>query len=157
MEISITGIAEVQALLTAAPKKVVKRAFTKALIAACIPVVSELEVRTPVSADNELFDAESFSKIEGTGTGKLKSAIMSDVAIHADGIGGTAQVGFGRQGKKARLVEMGHRMVGHKPGLKDLNKPVPPNPFMAQAFAASVDAALQAFADAMLEALRADI
>ena len=155
--VTITGLAQVQMALTTAPARLVKNAFARALAAACVPVVRELELRTPVSAKNELFNDETFSPIAGTGTGDLKSALMSDIAINSEGKGGIGRVGFGKQGYKARLVETGHRMIGHKPGLKDLGKPVPPHPFMAQAAVAAADAAMGAFAEALIKALKADI
>jgi hypothetical protein len=123
---------------------IAKNAFARALTAATVPIVEALEPRTP----STVFDGESFS-FKSTGKGTLSGSIVTDVAIDSKGRGGRAQVGFGRQGFKARMVEFGHRMIGHKPGLKDTGKVVRAHPFMRPAAATSGDAAIEAFTDSM--------
>lgn len=138
MSIEITGIQEVQHLLDTAPERIVKHAFAKSLAAAAVPVVQELQMRTPVEH------------------GDLKAHIMTDIAIDANGKGGSAAVGFGREGHKALWVEFGHRMVGHKPGKKQVGQ-VPAHPFIRPAFDASANKAIEAFSETLLESLQEDI
>jgi HK97 gp10 family phage protein len=134
--ITITGIEEACAMLTAAPDNVVKIAYGKALAAAAVPIVEALEAATPQD------------------TGKLKESIVSDIALDADGKGGVLSVGFsGNQGHIANFVEYGHRMIGHKPEKKDLGQ-VQPHPFMRPAASVSADAAIEAFAESVEETVR---
>ncbi len=137
-EISVLGLDDVSALLGAAPKQIVKAAFARALAAAAALVASELDARTPKH------------------TGDLRAHLVTDIAIDAEGRGGTAQVGFGKEGWKARLVETGHRMIGHQPDKKDLGV-VAPHPFMGPAAIASADEATEAFAETLSESLQGDI
>ena len=135
MEIKISGIDEVQALLKAAPARIVRNSFARALAAAAVPVVQALTPRIPVR------------------TGDLAEHLMTDIAIDADGRGGSAQIGFGKEGWKARLVETGHRMVDpHNP--KTEYAPVVAHPFMGPAASASADAAVEAFTEVMADSLR---
>jgi HK97 gp10 family phage protein len=136
--ITISGLEETLAMLEAAPKNIVKGAFGKALTAAAVPVVKAVEVRTPVH------------------TGDLKEHLMTDIAVDANGAGGFAQVGFGNEGHTARLVEYGHRMIGHKPGKKELGT-VPAHPFMRPAAAESAEAAVEAFGESLTESLEAGL
>lgn len=136
--VKVTGIEEVCAMLTAAPKGVVRLAYGKALAAAAVPIVEALEAHTPEE------------------TGALKAAIVSDIALDAEGKGGTLSVGFsGKQGHVANFVEYGHRMIGHKPKKKDLGE-VKPHPFMRPAANDSADEAIEAFAGSVEQSLKAE-
>jgi HK97 gp10 family phage protein len=135
MDITISGVDEIQALLRRAPARVVRNSMARALAAAAVPVVRALEPRIPVD------------------TGDLAKHLMTDIAIDADGRGGTAQIGFGKEGWKARLVEYGHRELGHEPDKKDLGT-VAHHPFMGPAAMASADAAVEAFTEVLSESLR---
>ncbi len=137
-EIQIRGIEEVCALLDSAPSRIVKHAFARALAAAAVPIVQELEARAPAH------------------TGDMKAHLIADIAVDQDGKGGQAQIGFGKQGYIARLVEFGHRMIGHRPNKKELGS-VPCHPFMRPAAEAAAQAAVDAFTESMQESLREDI
>ncbi len=137
--ITISGIEETCAWLTAAPANIAKGAIGKALTAACVPVVQALDAHTPVDA------------------GGLKEHLMSDVALDANGRGGDAQIGYGKQGYVARMVEYGHRMVGHKPKKEDTGKIVVAHPFMRPAAAESGEAAIEAFGKSLEESMAAGI
>ena len=132
--VNISGIEEVCALLADAPKDLVRRTFTKALTAACVPVIQTLNSTTP-----EL-------------TGDMIDHLVTDIAVRTDGTGATAQIGYGSEGWKARLVEYGHRMVGHRPGLKLLGHVVA-HPFMRPAVASSAEAAVEEFAESVQNSL----
>jgi len=160
-ELAVRGVDSVCAALSRAPMLIVKNCFADALLAAAAPIAQELYVECPVSAKNELFDAETFTALKGTGTGKMKSAVVADVRIDPAGRGGDLQVGFGNQGFKARMVEYGHRCVTHfaekvllsgrrkryrkSGGHVDTGKTAAPNPFMGRAAASSAQAAIDAF------------
>lgn len=126
-------------MLTAAPANIAKGAIGKGLTAACVPVVQALDAHTPVLA------------------GSLKEHLMSDVALDANGRGGDAQIGYGKQGYVARMVEYGHRMVGHKPKKEDTGKIVAAHPFMRPAAAESGEAAIEAFGKSLEESMAAGI
>jgi HK97 gp10 family phage protein len=146
----ITGIDEACAMLERAPKAIIQYAYPKAFAAAAVPLYSELNYRTPVEH------------------GYLKAALVTDIAVNGDK-GGVMQIGYGKLGFIARMLEFGHRMFSHyesktlisKPGKRkkylrvgghvDLDKPVPPDPFMREAFAASSEEATQAFIDSIAE------
>jgi hypothetical protein len=132
--ISVEGIEEVCALLSEAPKDVVRRTLAKALTAATVPVVQTLNSKVP-----EL-------------TGDLADHVATDVAIWEDGSGGTAEIGFGNEGWKARLVEYGHRMIGHKPLKKYLGQ-VAAHPFMRPSAADSAEAAVEAFGNSVQDSI----
>jgi hypothetical protein len=161
--VEVRGVDSVCAALSRAPISIVKNCLADALLAAAIPIAQELYMECPVSARNELFDDEAFAALKGTGTGKMKSALIADVRIDPAGRGGDLQVGFGNQGFKARMVEFGHRCVTHwakkvlvsglgkrkryrkSGGHKDTGKTATPNPFMGRAATSSAQAALEAF------------
>ena len=128
--VDISGIEETCAMLDRLPVNVAKRAFAGALAAAAVPIVEALEASTPVLR------------------GDLKAAIVTDIFVDAQGKGGQASIGFGKEGHVANFVEYGHRMVGHKPGKKELGE-VQPHPFMRPAAASSGEAAIGAFAESV--------
>jgi HK97 gp10 family phage protein len=134
MDIRIEGIEQVIQNLKNMPELAVKNAFGKALTASAVPIVENLKTNTPVD------------------TGKLQRHAMSIVEIDRDGKGGKLSVGFGKKyGKLARLIEYGHRIIGHKPNKVDKGKTVPSKPFMRQTFAQSQNAATEAFTNRMLK------
>lgn len=152
---TITGVEEVQQMLRDAPRNVVARAFLKGFEAAAEPIEAELEIRTPVR-EATLWNDESFSEFRQQTGGDLKAALMHETTLDASFRGGSLEVGFGKQGHVALWVEMGHRMVGHKPGKKLLGN-VPAHPFMTPAADASADAAIDAFANVLVATLREGI
>ena len=133
-EIHDYGIEETCAALDALQPSMQKAAIGKALAAGAVPIVSALRSRTPRL------------------TGDLAEHIMTDIALDANGKGGTASIGFGKAGFKARMVEYGHRMVGHKPGKKEIGQ-VPAQPFMRPTAAASGEAAIEAFSESLAESV----
>lgn len=135
--INISGIDEVEALLRNAPERLVRQAFRRALSAATVPVVQNLKPRIPER------------------TGDLKQHLETKISIHADGLSGVARIGFGSEGWRARLVELGHRMIGHGPENKEIGE-VSAHPFMGPAASASGDAAIEAFTDSMRDSLQVD-
>src|SRR5579863_5094955 len=96
----ISGVEEACAMLDRVPKETVKVAFAQSLAAAAVPIVEELNWRTP--SRSEIFNEETFSPILGTAEkGSLKASLRTDVEISADGQGGVASINFGKQGHVA--------------------------------------------------------
>lgn len=157
----IAGIEEVCAMLTNAPKLIAKNAFARAGAAAAVPVAELLEEMSPIMEDGSVHHYPP--------PGAVKAHVTTDVALDADGKGVVVQVGFGRLGFVARMVEYGHRMVSHwqskklvsDPGKRkryrksgghvDLKKPVPAYPFMRPTAAGSGEDAIEAFAQSVRE------
>ena len=133
-EINIRGIDETCDALTRLPKNVVKNAFAKALAAAAAPMVERLRPATPKH------------------TGDLAAHLMSDIQVDTDGRGGNVSVGFGKEGYKARLVEFGHRMVGHEPNKVEVGL-VMPRPFMRPAAAEAAEESTEAFNESITESV----
>jgi HK97 gp10 family phage protein len=138
-DIKISGIEEVCRNLDGLPKSIVKQAFARALTAACVPIVQELNTRTPED------------------TGDLVDHLMTDIAIDSEGRGGMASIGFGKEGWKARLVEYGHRAVGHRPAKKDTGKMVQSHAFMRPAVAAAAEDAIEAFSESITKSVNEGI
>jgi HK97 gp10 family phage protein len=139
ISVEIEGLEDALKQLDELPLVVVKRTFREALDAACVPVLEALL-------------AEPIPFL----TGDLRAHVMFAIKIDPDGHGGTAYIGFGDAGWKARLVEYGHRMVGHKPDLKELGF-VRSHPFMRPAAEVSWEAAVEAFGARLIEMVNADI
>jgi hypothetical protein len=137
--INIKGIEEVTAALTKMPDRLVKNAFARALAASAVPIVEALKPRTPVD------------------TGLLQSSIMADIQIDTTGKGGELAVGFGKQGYVARMIEYGHRIVGHEPKKKDTGKVVAGKPFMRGSAATSADASVDAFEESIRTSVESGI
>jgi hypothetical protein len=72
--------------------------------------------------------------------------------VAPSGTAGQVKVGFGKEGHKAMWVELGHRMVTHKPDLKEIGK-VPAHPFMRPGF----DASRTEARNAVIEVIRAKV
>lgn len=133
--INVVGIEETCAALTRLPARVVKHAYAKALAAAAVPVVRELLPRVPQL------------------TGKLAASQVTVINVDAQGKGGIAQIGFGKQGYVARLIEYGHRIIGHRPRKVNTGKTVPAKPFMRPAAQAAATESVEAFRDSLLESI----
>jgi len=135
-------------MLERAPKNLRRVAFARALAAAVVPIVQELEARAPVAE----YPAGMFSE-----PGSLQDHVVTDIALDEEGNGGVASVGFGKYGNVANMVEYGHRMVAHGAKHSDrmrnyegtLLGEVVAHPFMRPAAAASGDAAIEAFAESV--------
>ena len=147
-EFHVTGLTETIATLESLPKNIVALGFLKALEAAAVVIEREVERRTPIRLEISGGDL-------AVAGGSLKAAIMHTVTLDSQYRGGFADVGFGKQGWKANLVEFGHVMRGHKPDkklliVKSTGQPwVPAHPFMRPAAEFASDAATQAFADVL--------
>jgi HK97 gp10 family phage protein len=126
-DIEITGLQETIRNLGELEDKLAKQALRKALQAGVNVMGNAVMARTPVD------------------TGLLKESVGTAVTVRSDGRSGIASVGFGRQGYVARMIEFGHRIVGHKPKKKDTGKHVPARPFIRPAFDASAEKAVDAF------------
>jgi len=145
MELTVTGIEEVQRLLTQAPKNVVAHGFLKALTAGANVIADAVEVRTPVKAEDTggILDK-----------GVLRESLMIRTEIDSQFRGGRSQIGFGANGVVAGWLEWGHALRSHKSsGKKDLGF-VKARPFMRPALAASADAAIAAFAASLEETVK---
>jgi len=148
MDIQITGVEEACRMLDELPPRVVKQAFARALTAACVPIVRELEVRTP----------ESVKAATSDQYGKLKADIRTDIQIDASGKGALAQIWFAKKDYVARFVEYGHRLLSHghsKDSRKELGN-VQPHPFIRPAAAAGADAAVEAFSETLNDFVRSE-
>lgn len=77
-------------------------------------------------------------------TGVLQAAITVSVKVKADGLSGTAKLGFGNQNIIAARVEWGHLEFGHLPGHKTMD-PVQPHPFIWTAVDRALPAALETY------------
>jgi|ERR1035441_529188 hypothetical protein len=159
--IEVSGIEEACAMLTAAPTLLAKNTFARALSAAAVPVAAGLFEASPIMKDGSVY--------HNPPPGALKAKVMTDVEIDAQGRGGFAQIGFGRLGYVARLVEWGHRMVtrsvfaaNKKSGKMNAyygpeRRPVPAHPFMRGVAVSTGEAAIAAFADSAAESLKAGV
>jgi hypothetical protein len=132
----ITGIEEVQRMLTEAPKNIVMLGYGRALNAGINVLATAIIARTPVKK------------------GDLAKALVTNVVVDSQGRGGHAEVGFsGKQGHVANWLEYGHVMRGHRPKRKLLGT-VAPHPFMRRAADTAGDAAVEAFADSLAATLK---
>lgn len=156
---SITGIEEVQAFLSEAPKVLIAQGYLKALQAGSDVIRAELDPRIPIRESDLVTVAMKGERHPGD----LKRALMVEITLDAKYRGGEANVGFGNQGFVARMVEYGHRLVGRKP--KGMSRKrfreegkaygqVPPHPFMRPAADASADAAIAAVAKSLEETVK---
>lgn len=138
LSVEIEGLDAACKQLEEFPTVVVRRCYREALDAACVPMLQALESRIPEH------------------TGDLRAHIVFAITIDPDGRGGTAAIGFGSAGAKAQWVEYGHRMVGHKPDLKELGQ-VAPHPFMRIAFEEAGQATIDAFVERVLELVNSQV
>jgi hypothetical protein len=133
--VTVSGLEEVQRMLATAPKTIVASGYTRALSAAGEVIAAELEIRTPVKAEDTggILDR-----------GVLRESVTVEVLLDSQFRGGQVKVGFGKNGAVALWVEYGHRLVGHKPGGKVIGS-VPPHPFMRPTAEAAGESAIEAF------------
>src|ERR1035441_926774 len=147
-DIQVTGIAEVVEMLEEFPDHIVVIGFTNALHAAAEVMANELQIQTPLK--------------QSTGgileyQGELRENMQIKVALFNDKSGGVADIGWFRSpySNVVQFVEFGHRMVGHKPDLKELGM-VPPHPFMRPAADISAEPAIDAFARSLEDTIKAN-
>lgn len=137
MTITVTGDREVALMLREGPKMLVANGFLKALSAGGNVIADALEVNTPVKA-------------EDTGgvldRGVLRESVMIQVELDSQFRGGSAHIGFGKNGYVANWLEFGHVLKSHKGKVLGF---VPPNPFMRRTLNNCGDQAIQAFADSI--------
>lgn len=138
--IEVDGIEETVEMLLKLPKHVVARGFLRALRAGAAPMERELQIRTPSTTGAAHFTERR--------EGDLRSAQVAEITLDSQFRGGTAEIGFGKQGHVANWVEYGHHMIGHKPDKKDLGE-VEPHPFMSVAAMVSAELAIDAFAESI--------
>lgn len=142
--VTVTGLAEVQRMLTEAPRLIVANAYLKALTAAAAVMEAALYSATP-----ERDEGDRNEEIV-----HLKDAIVREIELDSRFRGGAFAIGFGSEGFRALWVEYGHRMIGHLPDKKKLEPDVPPHPFMRRAFDDCADACIAAFANTLETELR---
>lgn len=145
VQIDIQGIPEVVAYLDKLPVLVVKVTFRESLKAACEVLMAAIRPRIP---EPPLKPRK--------GSSPLSTALQYRTQVDPEGRGGSASIGFGKQGPLANWLETGHRMVGHRPKLKMLGF-VRPFPFLRPAFQASYQEAIDAFRRKFLEIAKAGI
>ena len=146
MELQITGLDQVQTRLKQAGPTLAQKAYAKALKAAGEVLRKEVSDRAPVKT-------EEFKGSNSLPPGALKADIQLQVKVSEQG--GGATIGPSRKtAYVARFVELGHRQVSHgkKKGRKVIGH-VPAKPFLRPAFDAAGDAAVQAFANSLIESL----
>ena len=144
VDVTVTGLEEVCRNLDSMPRALVGRGYVRAAEAMAQVFKAELEVNTPVRTE-ELFNEEAFKTFRHEVGGDLRNALMHVTTLDSQLRGVSMQVGYGKFGWIANLVEYGHRMVTHKPGKKDVGF-VKANPFMRRSFDAVADRAIEAAA-----------
>jgi hypothetical protein len=142
--ITITGLQETMELLREAPRTLVARGYTKALSAAGNVIADRLEVNTPIKAQDTggILDR-----------GELREAITVAVELDSQFRGGSVDVGFDpRKGADhvALWLDSGHRLVGHKPGKKQLGT-FAGTGFMRRTADETAEAAIDKFAESLKE------
>ena len=133
-QVTVTGLAEVQRMLTEAPKAIVGSIFVRAMDAAVQVIEDELYILAPERDEGE----------RDENVAHLKDQIMHLIELDSRFRGVRAAIGFGKGGNKALWLEYGHRMIGHAPDHKDLGT-VSPHPFIRRAFDNAADKAIAAF------------
>jgi hypothetical protein len=118
------------------PRRIVEGCFADALAAGAAPVEDAIRQRTPEAAG----DPTSAKKY-----GRLVDVLSTDIAVDAQALEGTADIGFDDHGPGyiARFLEYGHRS-GH-------GKFTPAHPVVRPAAAASEDAAVDAFVESLTD------
>lgn len=146
LSVQVPNLREVQELLTKASRTVASQGMVRALSAAANVIADEVERRTPV-------------KKEDTGglldRGVLRESLMVKVTLDAQFRGGTAEIGFGKNGHVALWLEYGHLLLGRgAPGHRPILRRIPAYPFMRPAFEASAQPAVETFARVLEETVR---
>lgn len=142
-EVTVTGLAEVQRMLTEAPKAIAGSIFVRAMDAAVQVIEDELYILAPERDEGERDENEAH----------IKDLIMHLIELDSRFRGVRASIGFGKGGHKALWLEYGHRMIGHAPGHKDLGM-VRPHPFIRRAFDNCADKAIAAFTRVFEDGMR---
>lgn len=151
MDIQISGLEQVQKALANAPKTIVITTFARALDAAAGVIAAEVAARVDLMGE--------FSETP------LADHILTKVELDTDARGGNAVVGFDKsidertgvpQDAKAYWIEFGHRIVTHKPALKDVGE-VKEKPFMRETFDVTRDKAIEVFAETVIANLPATL
>lgn len=135
-------------MLDRAPRNIVAKGYLRALDAAGQVMVRALWPRVPV-------DLKAAMNRAHAGKGALVGRLDAFIELDAQFRGGVVDVGFGDLGHIALWLEYGHRMVGHKPGKKQLGD-VPAIPFMRPAFDACNEQAVDAFAATLASVVKAE-
>jgi hypothetical protein len=149
IELKVTGLTEAVNMLESMPKNIVVLGFARGLEAAGQVLQAELYNQTPVRT--EVRSAASAARTGRTAGekiftgGELRAALRRKVTIDANYRGGYVTIDHGRMGWLANIIEYGHRIVGHKPGLKDTGKFVPPNPMYRRTAEIAAEPAIEAF------------
>ena len=149
IKLEVTGVVEAVAWLNELPKNIVTLGYLRALDAAGEVIQNELAIQTPVRKETRsVSSAKRTGRTAGeqfvTG-GAMRAAIRRKVTIASDYSGGYVVVDHGRYSWIANILEHGRRIVGHKPGLKDTGKTVPPNPFIRRTAEITAQPAIDAF------------
>lgn len=151
----VTGIEDVVSVLLEFPDEIATKALPKGLRAAGNVIRAELRRRTPE-------DPAAVGNRAHGGKGSLKSTIKMQVITDPRVKDGVVRVGFWELGHLAGWVEYGHRIVGRH-SRNERGKivtrggylgDVKPHPFMRPAADASEQAAVEAFYEAVREALK---
>ncbi len=146
MGMVITGLSEVQRMLREAPRNLVTLGFIRATSAGGNVIARELEIRTPVKAEDTggLLDK-----------GELREAISIRYKLDSKLQWASASTGFFGKNTAAVAdwIEYGHVMLGHLPGKKFI-KHVPAYPFMRPAAEAAFDPTLDAVAKSLSATVR---
>jgi len=149
LQVKITGVEELSEWFNRLPTEGVQLATSRALVKGTIPVVREITTLTPERSEG--------SRDEGTD--HLIDRLRSRFYIDREGRGGVAQIDFGILGWLANLVERGHRMIGHRPGKRQLVGPKTPDGmvralrFMATGLDNAQDEAIQGLCDGFAEGI----
>lgn len=177
LEAKITGVEEVNRMLTDFPKQVVGQSFVKGLEAAAKPMLETLREKTPVRIVVRWND-EAFTEFNDEIGGALRDEIRSDIVIDSQLRGGYVDIWHGKLSYIANFLEYGHRIVTHDDPLNralraaERLKPknerlkiarlkgqevgfVEADPFMRETADVATNASVDAFCDAVISTLRA--
>jgi HK97 gp10 family phage protein len=136
--IVISGLDDVQRSLADLPRDIVRELFPRALKAGGKVIEAALISRTP----------ESGGSTSTKGYGHMKADIATTVQVNPEQLHGSARVGFGVTGYKARFVEYGHREVSKSGKTVGFT---PAKPFIRASAVTSEEAAVEAFIESISE------
>lgn len=142
-------------MLDEVPKTIAVKGFFRGCEAAGQVFINEIWPRTPVdikAAINASHGKRYKSKVTGEmigGRGVLVGGLDAFIELDSQGRWAEVAVGYGTGlGHLALWLEFGWLLTGHKPGKKPI-KQIPPMGFMRAGFDAGVEAAVDAFAEAL--------
>lgn len=148
VQLNVTGVKEAVAYLEELPKNIVVLGFLRALDAAGAVIQDALFENTPVRTEVRSTQSAARTGLQAGGRvitgGELREALTRKITIDTNYQGGVVEVYHGKLAWVANLVEYGHRLVGHKPGKKDLGT-VPAHPFIRPTAEAVAQEAVDAF------------